>query len=113
MTMYWYPRLKIIVYIPVRSKYVVPYFFVAIIKKKSCVLDSWVGDDSSSILSFVGIVLGNLMFCCSFHRWKILVLYYHKMMAIQPYPFLVVITQLFSWITFINYCKCILTGSPG
>ena len=36
-----------------------------------------------------------------------------RIMVIYPYPFLVVITQLFSWIIFINYCICILTGSPG
>ena len=34
-------------------------------------------------------------------------------MAIYPYPFFVVITQLFSCIIFINDCICILTGSPG
>ena len=34
-------------------------------------------------------------------------------MVIYPYPFLVVITQLFSNIIFINDCVCILTGSPG
>ena len=30
------------------------------------------------------------------HRWDLPVLRYHKIMVIQPYPFLVVITQLFS-----------------
>ena len=30
-----------------------------------------------------------------------------------PLPFLVVITLLFSWTIFINYCIFILTGSPG
>ena len=30
-----------------------------------------------------------------------------------PVPFLVVISQLFSWIIFINDCICILTGSLG
>ena len=34
-------------------------------------------------------------------------------MIIYPYPFLVVITQLFSWTIFIPDCICILTGSPG
>ena len=46
------------------------------------------------------------------HRWDLPVLYYHKMIVIYPYPFLVAITQLFSWIIFINYCICILTSSP-
>ena len=35
-------------------------------KKKSCVFDYWVGDDSTSIFSFVAILLVDLMFCCSF-----------------------------------------------
>ena len=30
-----------------------------------------------------------------------------------PLPFLVVITQFFSWMVFINNCICILTGLPG
>ena len=33
--------------------------------------------------------------------------------GIYPYPLLVAIKQLLSWIIFINYCICILTGSPG
>ena len=47
------------------------------------------------------------------HIWYLPVLHYHKIMVIYLYPFLVVITQLFSWIIFINDCICILTGSPG
>ena len=47
------------------------------------------------------------------HRWDLPVLHYHKIMVIYPYPFLVVITQLFSCTIFINDCICILTGSPG
>ena len=47
------------------------------------------------------------------HRWELPVLHYQKIMAIYPYPFLVVITQLFSWIIFIHDCICILTGSHG
>ena len=47
------------------------------------------------------------------HRWDLPVLRYHKIMVIYPYPFLVVITQLFSCIIFINEFTCILTGSPG
>ena len=47
------------------------------------------------------------------HRWDLPVLHYHKIMVIYPYPFLVVMTQLFSWIIFINDCICVLTGSPG
>ena len=46
------------------------------------------------------------------HRWDLPVLSYHKIMVIYPYPFLVVITQLFSWIIFINDCIRILTGAP-
>ena len=47
------------------------------------------------------------------HRWGLPVLRYHEIMVIYPYPFVVVITQLFSWIIFINDCICILTGSSG
>ena len=47
------------------------------------------------------------------HRWDFPVLRYHKIMVIYLYPFLVVITQLFSWMIFINDCIRILTGSPG
>ena len=46
------------------------------------------------------------------HRWDLPVLHYHEIMVIYPYPFLVVITQLFSCIIFINDCIYILTGSP-
>ena len=48
----------------------------------------------------------------SSHRWDLPVLHYHEIMVIYFYPFLVVITLLFSWIIFINDCICILTGSP-
>ena len=47
------------------------------------------------------------------HIWDLPVLHYHKILVIHPYPFLVVITQLFSWIILINDCIFILTGSPG
>ena len=47
------------------------------------------------------------------HRWDLPVLHYHKIMVIYPYPFLVVINQLFSWIIFINDCISILIGSSG
>ena len=47
------------------------------------------------------------------HRWELLVMNYHKIMVICPYPFLVVINQLLSWIRFINDCICILTSSSG
>ena len=43
------------------------------------------------------------------HRWELPVLHYHKIMVIYPHPFVVVITQLFSWIIFINDYICILT----
>ena len=46
------------------------------------------------------------------HRWELPVLHYQKIMVIYPFPFLVVITQLFSCIIFINGCIYILTGSP-
>ena len=46
------------------------------------------------------------------HRWDLPVLRYHKIMVIYPYPFLVVITKLFSCIICINDCICILAGSP-
>ena len=38
------------------------------------------------------------------HKWELIFSYYHKVMVIHPYPFLVVITQLFSWIIFNNDC---------
>ena len=38
------------------------------------------------------------------HRWDLPVIHYHKIMVIYPYPFFVVISQLFSWIIFINDC---------
>ena len=47
------------------------------------------------------------------HRWELPVLRYHKILVIYPYRFFAVITQLLSNIIFINYCICILTGSPG
>ena len=64
MIMYWFPRLEIIGYLPVRSKYVVPDSFVASVKNQSCVLDSWVGNASASSFSFVEIVLVDLMSYC-------------------------------------------------
>ena len=33
-------------------------------------------------------------------------------MVNYPYPFLVVMTQLFSWLIVIIDCICLLTGSP-
>ena len=54
-----------------------------------------------------------LFYCPIVHRWELSVLHYHEIMVIYPYPFLVVITQLFSCIVFINDFICILTGSPG
>ena len=47
------------------------------------------------------------------HRRELPVLCYHEIMVIYPYLFLVIITQLFSWLIFINDCICLLTGSPG
>ena len=47
------------------------------------------------------------------HVWEQPVLHYNKVMVIYPYPFLVVLTQFFPWIIFINGCICILTGPPG
>ena len=46
------------------------------------------------------------------YRWELPVLHYHEIIVICLYPFLVVITQFFSWIICINDCICILTGSP-
>ena len=46
------------------------------------------------------------------HIWELPVLRYHQIMVIYPYLFLVVITQLFSYIIFINGCICIITISP-
>ena len=47
------------------------------------------------------------------HGWELPILHYHKITLIYPYPFLMVITHLFSCIIFINDCIYILTGSPG
>ena len=47
------------------------------------------------------------------HRWEWKFLHYQNIMVIYPYPFLVVINLLFSWIIFNNDCICILTGSHG
>ena len=44
--------------------------------------------------------------------WESPVLRYHKIMVIYPYSFFVVISQLFSWIIFIDDCICILTDLP-
>ena len=46
------------------------------------------------------------------HRWELPVLHYHEIMVMYPYPFLMAIAQLLSWIIFIHCCICILTGSP-
>ena len=54
-----------------------------------------------------------VFFLCRNHRWELIVLYYHKIMVMEPYPFLVVINQLSLWIIFINDRIYILTGSPG
>ena len=60
----------------------------------------------------INVDLGDYNTCLK-HIWDLPVLRYHKIMVIYPYPFLVVITQLFSCIIFNNDCICILTGSPG
>ena len=50
---------------------------------------------------------------CDKHRREWPILDYRKIMVIYPYPFLVVISLLFSWKIFINYCIGILIGSTG
>ena len=50
---------------------------------------------------------------CLRHIWDLPLLHDHKIMVFYPYPFLVVMNQLFFWIIFINYFICIITGSPG
>ena len=47
------------------------------------------------------------------HIWELPVLCYHEIMVMYPYPFLVLSTQLFSCIIFINDYINILTVSPG
>ena len=47
------------------------------------------------------------------HRWYLPVLRYREIMVIYSYPFLEVVTLLFSWVIFISDCIYILTGSPG
>ena len=37
-----------------------------------------------------------------FHRWELPIIYYHKIMVIYLYTFLVAVTLLFPWIIFIN-----------
>ena len=51
-----------IVYLTVRSKYAVTDSFFAKRKKKSCVLDSWLGDHFASSFYSVGIVLVDRIF---------------------------------------------------
>ena len=46
------------------------------------------------------------------HRWELPVLRYHKIMIIYLTLFYGN-SPIFSGIIFINYCMCILTGSPG
>ena len=46
------------------------------------------------------------------HIWELTIIHCHKIMENYPYPFLVVISQFFSLVIFINDCICILTGSP-
>ena len=46
------------------------------------------------------------------HRWELTILCYHKIMTIYPYPFLVLITQLFSFIIIFIDCICILIFPP-
>ena len=48
-----------------------------------------------------------------YHRREFPVIHYHEIMLIYYYPFLVVITQLLSWIIFVNIRICILTGPHG
>ena len=60
-----------------------------------------------------GLDLEGIWTAAQKHIWDLPILCYHKIMVIYPYPFLVVITLLFSWIIFINDCICILTGSPN
>ena len=50
---------------------------------------------------------------CVNHGWELSVIHYHGIIVIYPYPFLVIITQFFSWIIFINDCICVLTGLTG
>ena len=47
------------------------------------------------------------------HRRELDVLHQHEIMATYSYHFLVVITQFFSWMIFINNRICKLTGAPG
>ena len=42
------------------------------------------------------------------YRWELPVIHYHEIMVIYHYPFLVVITHMFSCILFINDCIHIL-----
>ena len=51
--------------------------------------------------------------CSEQHRWGLHVLYYHNIMVFPHYYFLVLITQMFYWLIFINDCISILTGSSG
>ena len=67
------------------------------------------GNHNSCILSSLASALH---YMGDEHRRELPVLHYHKIMAIYPYPFLVVIIHLLSWIKIINSCICILTGSP-
>ena len=47
---------------------------------------------------------GHLVAATPNHRWELPVLHYQEIMVIYPFTFLVVITQFFSCIIFINDC---------
>ena len=57
-------------------------------------------------------VIGGTIFTPSVHIWELPVFYYNEIMVTYPYPFFLVINQLFSCIICTNDCICILTGSP-
>ena len=53
----------------------------------------------------------NCIVSSGYPKWELPILPHHKIMVIYPYSCLVVITQLFSWIIFINDCIWLSTGS--
>ena len=77
----------------------------------------WRGVSGTAMAVWFGLTGGptivKIKAMTALHRWELPVLHYHEIMVLYPYYFLVVITQLFTWIIFIHDCVCILTGSPG
>ena len=110
-------NFKTIVNFWIQSDYLSPCGLEILNQVDYCVsvCHSWILVEVSALMHHVGgVSYGDILqeVELSHHRRDLPVLRYHKTMVIYPYPFLVVITLLFSCIIFINDCICILTVSP-